>query len=297
MKNVLLIINPVAGRLKAKAALFDIVNTFCEAGYKVTTQTTQYSGHAIELAENAAKDGFDLVCCTGGDGTLHEMVSGVVKSGSKIPVGYIPAGTTNDFADALGISGIPKNAALNIVNGKEVQLDVGTFGEDQYFSYIASFGAFTNIAYSAPQDLKNRLGYLAYMLEGAKDLAEIKSYKVSYTANGQEYDGKYIFGGVSNSTAVAGGIIKLKKKGLVNFQDGKFELMMIHMPKDLLQLGEIINGITFQDYSSKMFEFMQVEEVRFKLAKNITWTLDGEKGIGASEIIIKNLNKALTIIK
>ena len=296
MKNVLLIINPVAGRLKAKGALFDIVNTFCEAGYKVTTQTTQYRGHAIELAAKTEKEGYDLIACSGGDGTLHEVISGVVSTNSKIPVGYIPAGTTNDFAEALGLSNVPKRAALNIVNGKEVPVDIGSFGDDQYFSYIASFGAFTDISYSAPQDLKNRLGYLAYMLEGVKDIAGIKSHRVSYTANGEEYSGKYIFGGVSNSTAVAGGIIKMKK-GLVNFQDGKFELMMIHMPKDIIQLGEIINGITFQDYSSKMFEFMQVEEATFKLPKSVDWTLDGEKGIGAQEITIKNLHNALTLIK
>ncbi|MDO5441282.1 MAG: diacylglycerol kinase family lipid kinase [Bacillota bacterium] len=297
MKNVLLIINPVAGRLKARGALFDIVKTFCEAGYKVTTQTTQRQGHAIELAANAEKEGYDLVCCSGGDGTLHEVINGVIGSGSNIAVGYIPAGTTNDFAEALEISKVPAHAALNIVNGKKVKLDVGAFGDDQYFSYIASFGAFTNIAYEAPQDLKNRLGYLAYMLEGAKDLAEIKSYKISYTVNGQEYSGKYIFGGVSNSTSVAGGIIKLNKKGIVDFQDGKFELMMIKKPNDLLELGEIINGITFQDYRSKMFEFMQVEEVDFKTSKSLMWTLDGERGVSNPEFKIKNLKKVLTIIK
>lgn len=297
MKNVLLIINPVAGRLKARGALFDIVKTFCEAGYKVTTQTTQRQGHAIELAANAEKEGYDLVCCSGGDGTLHEVMSGVISSGSNIPVGYIPAGTTNDFAEALNISTVPAHAALNIVNGKKVKLDVGTFGDNQYFSYIASFGAFTNIAFQAPQDLKNRLGYLAYMLEGIKDITEIKSNKVSYIADGIEYSGKYIFGGVSNSTAIAGGVIKLNKKGLVDFQDGKFELMMIKKPRDLIELGEIINGITFQDYRSKMFEFMQIKEVTFNLPKSVLWTLDGEKGIGSSKITIKNLNKALTIIK
>lgn len=296
MKKVLLIINPVAGRLKAKGALFDIVNTFCEAGYIVTTQTTQYHGHGIELAAKAEKENYDLVCCCGGDGTLHEVITGVLRSNSKIPVGYIPAGSTNDFAEAMGLSKVPIEAAKNIVNGKPIKIDIGTFGDNEYFSYIASFGAFTNVAYAAPQDLKNRLGYLAYMLEGAKDLKDIKSRKVTYTANGQEYSGKYIFGGVSNSTAVAGGIIKMKK-GLVNFQDGLFELIMIHMPKDLIELGEIINGITFQDYSGKMFEFMQIEETKFQLPKSVDWTLDGEKGEGASEIIIKNLKQAITLIK
>ena len=296
MKNVLLIINPVAGRLKTKGALFDIVNSFCEAGYKVTTQTTQYRGHAIELAASAEKEGYDLICCAGGDGTLHETVSGIVGSGSKIPVGYIPAGSTNDFAEALGLSTVPKNAVRNVINGKPIKLDIGSFGDDQYFSYIASFGAFTNVAYAAPQDLKNRLGYLAYMLEGIKDITDIKSHKVTYITDGQEYSGKYIFGGVSNSTAVAGGIIKMKK-GIVNFQDGLFELIMIHMPKDLIELGEIINGITFQDYSGKMFEFMQVSEVTFQLPKSVDWTLDGEKGDGAAKIEIKNLKQAITLIK
>ncbi len=296
MKNALLIINPVAGRLKARGALFDIVNILCEAEYKLTVQTTLRRGHAAELAAAAGGEGYELICCSGGDGTLHEVMSGVVGSGSQIPVGYIPAGTTNDFAEALGISLIPKQAAANIVNGKKIKIDVGSFGDDQYFSYIASFGAFTDIAYSAQQDLKNKLGYLAYMLEGARDLTEIKSYKVDYSADGREYKGEYIFGGVSNSTAVAGGIIKLKKS-TVDFQDGKFELIMIHMPKDLLELGEIINGITFQDFTSHMFEFMQVSEAVFRMPKGINWTLDGEKGIGTAEIRVKNLNKAFTLIK
>lgn len=296
MKNALLIINPVAGRLKARGALFDIVNILCEAEYKLTVQTTLRRGHAAELAAAAESEGYELICCSGGDGTLHEVMSGVVGSGSQIPVGYIPAGTTNDFAEALGISVLPKQAAANIVNGKKVKIDVGSFGDDQYFSYIASFGAFTDIAYSAPQDLKNKLGYLAYMLEGARDLTEIKSYRVDYSADGGNYGGDYIFGGVSNSTAVAGGIIKLKKS-MVDFQDGKFELMMIRMPKDLLELGEIINGITFQDFTSRMFEFMQVGEAVFRMPRGINWTLDGEKGIGAAEIRVKNLNKAFTLIK
>lgn len=296
MKNVLLIINPVAGRLKARGALFDIVDTFCKAGYKVTTQTTLKAGHAITLAAEAESQGYDMVCCSGGDGTFHEVVTGIVGSGSEIPVGYIPAGTTNDFAEAVGLSSVPKIAAQNIVNGKEIKLDVGSFGFEQFFTYVASFGAFTGISYSAPQDLKNRLGYLAYMLEGAKDIAEIKGHKISYTANGKEYSGKYIFGGVSNSTSIAGGIIKMKK-GLVDFQDGKFELIMIHQPKDIIQLGEIINSITFQDYSTDMIEFMQIDEAVFHMPKNLPWTLDGEKGVGESEIIIKNNHKALTLIK
>ncbi len=295
-KNVLLIINPVAGKLKARGALFDIVNSFCQAGYKVTTQTTLRPKHATELAENAAKDGYDMICCSGGDGTLHEVVSGVLKSNSDIPIGYIPAGSTNDFAEAVGLSSIPKQAAQNIVDGKEIKLDVGSFGSNQFFTYVASFGAFTNISYTAPQDLKNRLGYLAYMLEGIKDITEIKGHKISYCANGEEYSGKYIFGGVSNTTAIAGGIIKMKKS-LVDLQDGKFELIMIHQPKDLIELGEIINSISFQDYSTNLIEFMQVDEVSFRVPKNLPWTLDGEKGIPEPELLIKNHRQGITIIK
>jgi len=134
------------------------------------------------------------------------------------------------------------------------------------------------------------------MLEGAKDISDIRSHKISYTANGQEYSGKYIFGGVSNSNSIAGGIIKMKK-GLVDMQDGKFELIMIHQPKDLIDLGEIINSITFQDYSTDLIEFMQVEEATFHLPKNLPWTLDGEKGVPDSELVIKNHKRALRIIK
>jgi len=296
MKKLLLIINPVAGKLRARSALFDIVNEFCKAGFEVNTQITQYRGHGEELASKAEKNGYDIVVCAGGDGTLNEVISGLLKNGdkSKIKLGYIPAGSTNDFADTLGLSPIPQNAAVNITRMHTDSIDIGRFNEERNFSYIASFGAFSAASYSAPQDLKNAVGHFAYLIEGLKELGNIHSHKVYYAANGEEHFGNYIYGSVSNTTSV-GGIVKLPEK-MVDLKDGKFEVILVKKPKDLIQLNEIITGITLSDFTGEMFDFFKTDDISFQIGKNVPWTLDGEKAEGSNFVHIRNLKAAIQLL-
>lgn len=296
MKKLLLIINPVAGKLRARSALFDIVDEFCKAGFNVTTQVTQSRGHGSELAANAEKNGYEYVVCVGGDGTLNETITGLLKNKDKsnIKLGYIPAGSTNDFADTLGLNPIPKIAASVISKNHYQALDIGRFNEERNFSYIASFGAFSAASYSAPQDLKNAVGHFAYLLTGLSEITQIKSHKVFVEADGREYNGNYIYGSVSNTTSV-GGIVKFPEK-MVDLKDGLFEVILVKKPKDLLDLNKIIVGITTADFSNDMFDFFKAKDLTFRLSKNVPWTLDGEKAEGSNEIHIENLKGAIKLM-
>ncbi|MBR6604224.1 MAG: acylglycerol kinase family protein, partial [Clostridia bacterium] len=171
-KKLLLIINPVAGKMKSKNALFDIVKVFSDNDFDVSIRLTKRRGHGTEIVENEHMN-YDLIVCVGGDGTLNEVVRGLVRGGADTPVGYIPAGSTNDFASSIGLSPNIKTAAENIAKGEKYQLDIGAF-KDVIFTYIASFGAFTSASYSTPQATKNAIGHIAYVLEGIKDLSTLK---------------------------------------------------------------------------------------------------------------------------
>ncbi|MBR5943458.1 MAG: hypothetical protein IKZ94_00745, partial [Lachnospiraceae bacterium] len=176
MKNIMLIINPVSGQKRIQPKLFDIVDELCKANCNVTVHTTTHRAHATELAQFAALAGYDTIICCGGDGTLNETLTGICLSNrnDEVKLGYIPCGSTNDFADTLGLDTEPVNQIQNIIKENLTTLDVGCFNSKRYFSYIASFGAFTATAYSASQDLKNAFGHFAYILEGLKDLNKIK---------------------------------------------------------------------------------------------------------------------------
>jgi len=296
MKKLLLIVNPVAGKLRARSALFEIVNEFCKAGFDVTTCITQSRGHGADLAADAEKNGFEVVVCVGGDGTLNEVITGLMRGKTKanIKLGYIPAGSTNDFADTLGLNPIPKAAAMNITKMHTELLDIGKFNETRNFSYIASFGAFSAASYSAPQDLKNAVGHFAYLLSGLSELGNIHSHKVSLVADGVEYSGNYIYGSVSNTTSV-GGIVKFPEK-MVDLKDGKFEVILVKKPNDLIELNKIIVGITTSDFNNDMFDFFKAKDITLKLSKGVQWTLDGEKAEGSNIIHIQNLKGAVKLL-
>lgn len=295
MKKLHLIINPVAGKITIRNYILNILKTFNEAGYEVTISVTLGRGEGLRLAQESAEKNYDLVVCCGGDGTFNEVASGILRSGKKITLGYIPSGSTNDFANSIGLALKPEEAALNIVNGETAHIDVGLINNKRHFCYVASFGAFTNVTYSVPQETKNRLGHLAYVLAGVQDLSEIKARKVDFTIDGKEYKGKYIFGAVANSTSI-GGMLKIKKD-LVDMSDGLFEVMMIHMPNDLLELSDIINALTFSNFDTPLIEFFHAGKVDFRLSKSIDWTVDGEKFEGESEIHIENLHNEIAIMR
>ncbi|MBE6708780.1 MAG: diacylglycerol kinase family lipid kinase [Ruminococcaceae bacterium] len=294
MKKVLIILNPRAGKMKSKGGLFTIVDKMCAAGWNVSVQTTQKQGHATELAADAKKSGFDLIVCCGGDGTLNEVIDGVMQSGSDIPLGYIPCGSTNDFAASMGISMDITKAIDNIIVNDPVSLDIGNFN-GRHFSYIASFGAFTAASYSAPQSRKNALGHFAYILEGIKDIRSLKRYHMTVKTDDICEENDYIFGAVSNSTSV-GGIVKLNSD-LVDMKDGLFELILIKYPKNPAQLTRILTGILSSKFEKDVFTFTKTSRVEFDTEDEIHWTLDGEYEKGDNHIEVQNIHNAIFLKK
>jgi len=294
MKKVIVILNPHAGKMKSKNALFNIVDSLCADNWNVTVQTTQYRGHATEISANAKADGYDLIVCCGGDGTLNEVIGGIMEVGSDIPIGYIPAGSTNDFASSMNISLDIKKAVANIINNKPSAFDIGQFNE-RYFSYIASFGAFTATSYTTPQNVKNTLGHFAYVLEGIRDLGSLTKYRMSVKADNFGEEADYIFGAVSNSTSV-GGVVKLDSD-IVDMCDGLFEVVLIKYPKNIADLNKVINGILASDFTSDAFTFIKTSRVEFDMEKIFPWTLDGEFESGANHIEVINHHKAIQIRK
>lgn len=292
-KKTLLISNPAAGKMKSKTALFEIISKFCAHEYIVTVQITQYRSHASEIAEKGAGE-YDLIVCCGGDGTLNEVVSGILKSGKRAVLGYIPAGSTNDFASTLGLKKNVAEAAEAIISGNIVDIDAGILN-DRYFCYIASFGAFSAASYNTSQASKNVMGHFAYLLSGVTDLSSLKKYHVSYEIDSGTYEGDYIFGSVSNSTSVAG-IVKIDPN-TVDLSDGLFEVNLVKYPKNLIELSKIISGITSSDFSGEMFSVFKTANIKFSMSSDIPWTLDGEYYQGSSSIEIKNLSHAISLIK
>lgn len=298
MKKMLFIINPVAGKKHAGSSMYNVVKRFCDTGYSVTIAVTQYKGHAKELGTIAAKEGFDLVVLTGGDGTLNEVTSGIVESGKSIPFGYLPSGSTNDFARTLGISTIPLKATEHIIQEIPTKLDMGDFNDgQQHFIYIASFGAFTEVSYSAPQSAKNKFGHLAYLYEGVKSMSKLRAYNTTVTTDdGRVFKGRYIFGSVTNTRSIAGLITLYDKK--VDLNDGLFEVMLIKEPKDPIDFSNIILGLTTTVQGNEMFEYFRASEVTFQMPKSAPWTCDGEEAKHKDGLIhIRNIKDALTIYK
>ncbi len=295
MKRVLLIINPVSGQQKIQPKLFSIVNALCKEGCTVITQTTQYRGHATELAKTAIEKRYDTIICCGGDGTLNETVSGLMASkiNHLVRLGYIPCGSTNDFADTLGLDIDPSIQVENIIKQNVKQLDIGHFDKKKFFSYIASFGAFTDASYSAPQELKNRVGHFAYILEGLKDMSNIHPIHAKVIADGKEYEDDYIFGSVSNTKSVAG-LVKLKEE-MVDLTDGLFEVMLVKYPKNIIKLNEILLKATSSNFNSDMFDFFRAKDIRFEFKECVSWSLDGEKAIAGETVEIEALKKAIEL--
>ena len=246
MKKVLVILNPCAGTKQANKHFVDIIDIFCRAGFETVVITTAGRGDGTVIVKEQA-DAFDLIVCIGGDGTFNEVVDGLLLSGVDKPIGYIPAGSTNDFASSLHLSKDILQAARDIVSGEERSLDIGSFN-GRYFSYVASFGAFTKASYEAPQSIKNALGHLAYILEGIKDIPSIKPLRLWLKMEQGVYGGDYLFGAICNSTSV-GGLLTLADD-LVDMNDGLFEVLLIKSPSNILELNQILLALTTQNYNS-----------------------------------------------
>ena len=294
-QRVLLMVNPMAGRQKIRNELLYVVDTLTKAGYETIIYTTQGKDATRDLL--AEKDSqFDRVICCGGDGTFNEILSATMHWDKRPILGYIPAGTTNDFAAGLKLPSDIREAAVNIVRGTPHTVDAGLFNTS-YFSYVASFGAFTETSYSTPQNFKNTLGHLAYILEGIKEIPAFTSYTVCVEADGQIYKDSYIFGAVSNARSV-GGILKISDS-LVDLNDGVFEVMMIKMPKTLMDLSAIVTSLTSLNplkYDPSMFLFLQTKELKITFEQEMVWSLDGERVSGGKEARIACIKDAFKIL-
>lgn len=291
-KKLLLIVNPRAGRTRSTTPLFDAAAHFSEAGYLLSVRYTQHPGHAAQLAETEGKD-FDCIVCCGGDGTLNETVNGVLRLEDPPPLGYIPCGSTNDFAASLSLPSDPLQAAKQISQSQGRWLDIGSYN-GRPFVYVASFGAFTRASYAAPQSIKNDLGHLAYLLEGVKDLSTLRPYPATVTTEEEIFDGDFLFGAVTNSTSV-GGLMKLQKDQVV-LDDGLFELLLIPTPDSAAQLQALVHTLVHQDFTGGGVVFRHVSAVTVTSPEGFPWTLDGEYGDHAAAVEIKNLHRKLEFL-
>ena len=294
-KKLLFIVNPRAGKTKSLAPLFDAAAIYSEAGYLVSVHVTSHPGEATELAEDLGAS-FDLVVCHGGDGTLNETVNGVMRipKEKRPAVSYLPGGSTNDFAASLNISSNPAEAALSAMRLEPRKLDVGRFGE-RNFVYVASFGAFTKTTYTVPQDIKNVFGHFAYMLDGVKNLDTLCPYRMKITADGEVFDGEYLFGAISNSTSIAG-LMKLSDEEVL-FNDGLFELLLVPVPRTSAAMQALILALVNKDYyNSEGLIFRHVKHVTAETAEDIPWTLDGEYDPGAPFVEIGIEENGLTMM-
>ena len=292
MKKLLMIVNPAAGKTRSHGPLFDAVSVFCNAGYLVRVYHTTGRGDAARAAAEEGKD-YDVVVCCGGDGTLNETVSGLLQLESPPPLGYIPRGSTNDFAATLGLSSNPVAAAEAIVTHQPQMLDIG-FWNQRPVVYVASFGAFTRSSYAAPQASKNALGHLAYILEGMKDLNTLRPYKMRLNADGEVLDGQYLFGAICNSTSI-GGLMKLDPARVV-LDDGRFEMLLIPNPKTPAELQSLLLALLNQQYDAQGLIFRHVSSVTVEPAEDLPWSLDGEYGPSSQQVEIVNHRAALRFL-
>ena len=293
MEKILFIVNPCSGKEQIRNKLIDILDMFTKAGFQVQTYITQSQGDARKAAERFGKE-VSIVVCSGGDGTLNETISGIMNLEQPPLLGYVPAGSTNDFASSLML---PKNmldAAKGVTEGTPFAIDIGQFGEERYFVYIAAFGAFTEISYQTPQDKKNLLGHQAYMLEGVKSLASLKSYYCRIECDEMVLEDEFIFGMVTNTISVGG------FKGLVTqsvaLNDGLFEVLLIRTPKTPKDLSNIISYMFLKEEPNDYVYKFKTRQIRVISETPIDWVLDGEFGGSQTDISMKNLEKRLEIL-
>ena len=301
--KILFVFNPRAGKAKVKNKLCDIIDIFVKAGYEVTVYPTQAEGDAIQAVKDKRED-YDLLVCSGGDGTLDEAVNGMIKCEKQIPIGYIPAGSTNDFARSLGIPKDMRKAAEMIVGGKDYACDIGVINEE-CFVYIAAFGIFTDVSYETSQNIKNVLGHMAYILEGMKRLSSIKSYrlKVKYWQKGDgeaagkmnevEIEDEFIFGMVTNSISV-GGFRRITGK-YVEMDDGEFEVTLIRKPSNPLDINAIMASLLSRRINTDHMYCFKTSRITFESQEEIPWTTDGEFGGNHKVVDICNWKQAVEI--
>ena len=288
---MLFVFNPKAGKGKIKMHLLDIVDIFSSHDYEIIIRSTQAPRDAYEKAKEYANF-VDMIVCSGGDGTLDEVVTGIMEAESSVPIGYIPAGSTNDFANSLFM---PKNmtkVAEMIMEEELYHCDIGRFNQ-KTFAYVAAFGLFTDVSYETDQDLKNVLGHVAYVLEGVKRLFDIKSYHMKVTSDEVQAEDDFIVGMITNSRSV-GGFKNLTGKN-VDMNDGLFEVTLIVNPKNPLELQEIITALVMAEDNTDLVHSFKTKKLLIEAEEEVPWTLDGEFGGDHRSVEIENRHKALNL--
>ena len=288
-ERVLIILNPVAGHKAAQKALFPLVKRLCAQDSTVIVHTTRAHGEAAQVARETGA-GFDRIIVLGGDGTLSEVLGGLVRAGAKVPVGYVPTGTTNDLAHALHLPAKAKDAIEVASGGCVRQHDAGLLGEAAFFDYVASFGAFADTAFATPQSLKNKLGRMAYIFRGAREVFTLRPHPVTVTAGGRVVSGAFYYGSISNSTRI-GGVVDLSSAG-VRFDDGLMEILLIRQPPTVQAMRDFAHQVYDPDY----FVFLQADEATFRFEAPAEWTVDGECAGEFSEVTFRCLPRAVQLI-
>lgn len=290
-KRALFVYNPKAGKAMIRSKLSDILELLEKGGYETMVRPTTKRGDANMYVEECAPEA-ELVVCSGGDGTLDEVVTGMLASGRNIPIGYIPAGSTNDFGISLHL---PKNmlrAAEIVVTGRDFPCDVGAFNDD-VFVYIAAFGLFTEVSYETDQDIKNVLGHMAYLLEGVKRLSAIRSYPLKVMYEDQVVEDEFIFGMITNSVSV-GGFKQITGKN-VELDDGVFEVTLIRRPGNPMELNAVMAALLNRNINADCMLYFRTDRLTIESPGPIAWTLDGEYGGSHEKAIIRNRHKAITM--
>lgn len=295
MKKMLFVFNPNSGKAQMKNRLVDILNVFNDAEYEVVVYPTRKTMDAYEYIEKNGNK-YDVIVCGGGDGTLNETTGAVLKLGRKVPIGYIPSGTTNDFAKSLGISSDMIKAAEAIVNGMPLSCDIGYFNKKRTFNYIAAFGAFTEVSYATPQNLKNLLGHQAYVLEGVKSMLAMKPVFLRALSDEKQIAGSFIYGMVSNTNSV-GGFKGLAGKG-VDLNDGLFEVTLIREINNPIQMQQVVNALVMRKFDGcDMICSFKTKAIEFEMEKELPWTIDGEYGGDIRNAAMEVLPKAVTFMR
>ncbi len=290
--KLLFIVNPKSGKGQIKNHLLDILDYFTKAGYEPTVCITQKKGEATELVARKGLD-YDLLVCSGGDGTLNEVVNGLIAGGVNVPIGYIPAGSTNDFAGSLGLPKQMTKAAKTAIKGEPFACDIGLF-QDKIFVYVAAFGILTEVSYDTAQELKNVLGHMAYVLKGIQSLTGIKAYPMRITHDGGIIVGKFIYGMITNSNSV-GGFKNITGKN-VELNDGQLEVTLIRLPGSMQELNQIIASLLEKDGQNEFIFSFKTKHLEIVTEEEIAWTLDGEFGGLHRNVKIEDVQEAFTIM-
>lgn len=289
--KILMIVNPRAGKMTFHNSFYAVIKSLSLAGYEVSVHFTSCPGDATDTVLLYAKN-YDMILACGGDGTLNEVLTGVMRAEKPLRLGYIPCGSTNDFAATLGISQKPQEAVGQILQEQFIQMDLGSFNE-RFFTYAASFGAFTATSYETSQNLKNALGHLAYVLNGAKQLVNMKRIPMRIEAKEHTEEGVYLYGGVTNTTTI-GGVYSLPEEE-VELNDGKFEVMMVRYPKTVPEYTSTVLNLAVRNYDDPNILFFHTDHVVFESTEAVPFTLDGEFGGDQTRCEIHCLHKAYTI--